>query len=1121
MGTSLRMALFILVTFFCFTACDRRQAGTYPTGAHPPQVYPAKMIPVNANLYISKPIPVNTSKLKKVKAGTPQKSLVKNISKNVGTLETRLAGAPTVNYPGKDGLLLPEIIPVSVNARPGAARQSNIAKELTYKDPNPFSIATFGKAQGLRSGIVSSFLIDKAGNIWMGTASGITVYDGHTYTNITTAQGLVFNDVRSAYQDSRGNIWLGTLGGGISMYDGLNYYNFTEKDGLCNNFIGTITEDNKGNIWMGSMGSGVSMYNGHSFSNYSKKQGLPCDTVNSLMKDNSGNLWMGTNKGVSRFNGESFTNYSTREGLSSDKVYALLQDNRGRIWTGTLGGGISIFDKNSFSYLNTRNGLVNDEIFSLLQGREGNIWIGTHYGLSEYNGSHITTFNETHGLTNTNIYCLMQDHVGNIWIGTGGGGALRYTPHSFRHFTENDGLKKNYIFSLLEDHSKNLWIGTWRGGISKLQGNTVQTFSIGQGIPDNDIRSIYEDNNKNLWIASFKGIQKFDGSSFVYLTKKDGLADDDVNCITADKQGNLWVGTERGASRFDGTSITNFLSGSEVIHIASIKTDKDGNTWFGTSSGIYMYDGKSIFRLGDNSTDSNYVVSQVNEDKAGRLWFATNAGLLRYEGKRMIHFTEKEGLVSNETTSVIEDHAGNIWVGSRFGLSKLSPFRAALFEERIQGNTIYDNDVFFKNYGYADNFLGISSNASALIETSDHKIYIGTSNGLSTIDPTEETNDSIPSNIQITGIKIENQFIDWNVLSQNQDTSFLLNNGIRFRDFHFDSLSRWNNLPIGLHLNWESNTITFEFSGITTGQPQNVKYQYRLNGPQQFSTIFTNQAFASYGNLDPGKYIFRVRAMNYNGYWSDENIFAFTIMTPWWQTWLFRAFVLSAIATLTFLIVRLIYRYQLHKQKTAFEKKLALQLERQRISSDLHDEIGSTLSSINIYSNLARTELNKEPYLDSISSNITEAVEKLDDLVWKINPNYDTLGSVINRLMYYAEPLAQAKVAGIELGASEEIRTQKLDAEQKHQLYLLLKELVNNTLKHSGCKTIRINFEMKENKLIVSVQDDGKGFEENEAYNQRNGMRIMKERAETMKWKLEMKSTPGDGTFTTVLLPLA
>ncbi len=1092
----------------------------YPVGTYTPQVFPAHLSTLDIREIMKKPVIVNESDLKKVPAGNPQITLIKRISHEVGTLNTRKAGAPITNYPGRNGFLLPGVVPVRMNPVPAMAMQSAVAKELTYKDPNPFSIASFGKAQGLRSSIVGCLVKDRTGNIWMGTSLGVTVYDGHTYTNITTKEGLVFNDVRSAFQDTRSNIWLGTLGGGISRYDGRCFTNFTKKDGLCGDFIVAITEDRKGNVWLGSMDGGISKFDGHSFTNYSTKQGLPGDSVNALLTDTKGNLWIGTMNGLSKFDGESFVNYNAHQGLSDSRVYSLLEEKPGRIWIGTFGGGITILDQNDLHYINTKNGLADNEVFSLIEGKDHKIWIGTHNGISRYDGHSLTNLNEKHGLVNTNIYCLLQDGAGNIWIGTGGGGALRYNPHSFTHFAENDGLNKNYVFSLLEDHAGSLWIGTWRGGVSNLIGNTLKTYTRKQGIHDDDIRSICQDKKGNIWFATFKGIEKYDGHSFTNVSKKNGLVHDDVNSITTDESGNLWIGTEKGASKYDGRSITNFFADSGGVRVSSIQTDSKGNTWFCTDAGIYKYDGKNISQLRDSLLGSHIAVAHANEDHLGRLWFATNSGLLQYDGNRIIHFSEKEGLISNEVTSVMEDHSGNIWIGSRGGLSKLSPFRLAVFDTRLKGNMIFENDVFFKNYGYADNFLGVSSNHGALIETSDHLIRVGTTNGLTSIDPGQEMNDSIPSNIQITGVKIEGQFIDWNNLSERQDTSFQFRNGILFHGFHFDSLSRWNNLPLGLQLNWENNSITFEFSGITTSQPQNVKYQYRLDGPEKFGTIFTNQSFASYGNLASGKYLFRVRAMNYAGYWSDERKFTFTILTPWWQTWWFRILALSIFSALVFLIIRLVYRYQLQKQKSTLEKELALQYERQRISADLHDEIGSTLSSINIYSNLAKSEEIKEPYLDSISTNVTDAVEKLDDLVWKINPKYDTLGSVINRLMIYAEPLAQAKSAAIELIVSDQLRMQKMDAEEKHQLYLLLRELVNNTLKHADCKTIKISFVIEGKQLRASVQDDGKGFEENDAHNHRNGMRIMKERAIGMKWKLEIITAPGQGTHTTILLPV-
>ncbi len=954
----------------------------------------------------------------------------------------------------------------------------------------------------------------------MGTTLGVTIFDGHNYTNITTNQGLVNNDVRSILQDRRGNTWMGTLGGGISKYDGKSFSNFTIKDGLSNNSIGAIKEDIKGNIWFGTWGGGIIKYDGFMFTNYSKKQGLVNDSVNALLTVSYGNIWVGTNGGVSKFDGVSFSNYTSAQGLGDKNVYTLLQDRKGRLWIGTIGGGVKIFDGVSFSILNAKNGLIHDDVFSLLEDKKGDIWIGTHYGLSRYDGHSITNYSEKQGLTNANIYCLMHGKVGNIWIGTGGGGALKYNPHSFRHITENDGLKRNYTFSLFEDHSKHLWIGSWRGGVSVLANHTLKTFTKKEGLPDDDIRSVYQDKKGALWFATYHGIVKYDGLSFANITTANGLCDNDVNCISGDHQGNLWIGTENGASKFNGSHFTDYFFSRSKIQVQSIREDRLGNIWFGTSAGVFEFDGKNFYQFGDERGVYNQPVSQIYEDRKNNLWFASAAGLLKYDGKQIIQFTEKEGLINNEISAILEDYLDNIWVGSPGGLCQLTPDKALLFDKKANGGIISDTDVFFTKYRYANDFLGLNVNYRAITETSDHQIWIGTGNGVTTFDPSGKMNKTVTPTIYITAIRIANQEVNWNKLMQNPDTSFILGNGISFQKFRFDSLSGFYNLPRGLELDWKNNDITFECSGIAMEQPQNIKYRYILEGPEHFISGLTDQAFVSYGNLSPGNYIFKAKAMNYNGYWSDEAQFAFRIKSPYWQTWWFKIFASLVIGLLVFFLIRYIYLTDLHKQKAKLENELALQFERQRISTDLHDEIGSTLSSINIYSNLAKTEEIKEPYLDSIAENVADVLHKLDDLVWKINPKYNTVMSVVNRLEAYAVPLTEAKQISLEIAANDSIKSMRMSDETKHNLFLVLKELVNNAVKHSGCKTISLVFEEGKQQLTVIVKDDGSGIDASQSGNQGNGLINISERIKKLKGTVNFKSG-NKGTEVLILLPTA
>ena len=432
---------------------------------------------------------------------------------------------------------------------------------------------------------------------------------------------------------------------------------------------------------------------------------------------------------------------------------------------------------------------------------------------------------------------------------------------------------------------------------------------------------------------------------------------DDVNNIMEDKEGNLWFATEKGASKYNSYASPNFTSeqGLKDKIVYCIKQDKTGAYWFGTDKGAFLYDGKKFTHLIVKENLLNQPVTSISEGKDGNLWFGTlGQGAFKFDGHSVIQLNEKTGLINDDVTSVFEDKDGNLWFGTRMGLSKIAAEKLGLLSEKNTEEK--DNKILFKNFTYTDNFLGIGCVANAILQSKNGNIWIGTNNELTTFDPDAEIKDTLPPGIQITAVKLVNDDIDWTKLKQNKDTVFTLSNGTICKDFNFDSLSRWYNLPQHLSLAHNNNYISFDFAGIDMEQPQNMKYQYQLTGIDKSMSVLTSRSDVSYGNCPPGNYTFIVRAMNSEGYWSNDYKYKFAIRHPWWGTWWFRLLAVILFIAFVFLIVRFIFKQQLRKQKIALEKQLAIQNERQRISADLHDEIGSTLSSINIYAGLAKKE---------------------------------------------------------------------------------------------------------------------------------------------------------------------
>ena len=498
-------------------------------------------------------------------------------------------------------------------------------------------------------------------------------------------------------------------------------------------------------------------------------------------------------------------------------------------------------------------------------------------------------------------------------------------------------MSNNVVCSILEDKSGNLWFGTNGGGVSKYDGKSFTHFTEKEGLSNNVVCSILEDKSGNLWFGTNGGgVSKYDGKSFTHFTEKEGLSNNDVRSILEDKSGNLWFGTYGGGvSKYDGKSFTHF-------------TEKEGL--------------------------SNNVVRSILEDKSGNLWFGTNGGgVSKYDGKSFTHFTEKEGLSNNVVLSILEDKSGNLWFGTRFGLSKLSVGKLVEINEKVKSNSVKEEDIFFKNYTYEDGFLGIGCNGNSICEAKDGAIWIGANDRLTVYHPAVagEIADTSAPNIQLTSVELFNENVAWVNLEKKKDSTLTLGNGVGISNFEFDGVTKWYSLPEHLSLAYNNNYLTFNFIGVTMSQPKKVKYQYKLEGIDENWSALTNRNEAPYGNLPSGNYTFKVKAMNSEGYWSNEFNYSFVIRPPWWQTWWFRSLVVLLVIGSVWYYIKSREK-KLQREKEVLEEKVALRTvqlaektklaEEQKTIAEEHQK--EIIDSINYAERIQRSFMATKELLD-------------------------------------------------------------------------------------------------------------------------------------------------------------
>ncbi len=516
----------------------------------------------------------------------------------------------------------------------------------------------------------------------------------------------------------------------------------------------------------------------------------------SILQDSKGHYWISTyGEGVNKYDGSSFEHYSAPQGLSSKYVNSIIQDRTGKLWFATTDKGVIKYDGTSFTQLSVDEGLSGHEVHSMLEDKAGTLWFGTNYGLCKYDEKIFTHFNASLGFSEGDYSSILEDKTGNIWVGVYGGGLNRFDGKWVTHYTSEQGLSHNDGFCLLEDND-NLWIGTYNTGLNEYDGRSFIQF---ENLPKNiGIWSMLKDSKGNVWFGTSKGLYKYDRKNFTHFGIAQGLSSESITSIFEDKRGNLWLGTE-----YD--SLVNKLD------LSAAETGKYYFTHYNITQGLAL----SIF----------YCIIQ---DKKDNLWFgSSNSGVIKFDGKFFTRYTTAQGLSNNSVNSMVEDKDGNLWFLTRNGLCKMKSPGSIKVEKT---NPRHTQISLFSNYLYSDGFLGVGSHFNSMIIDRDGNIWAGAGNRLTCYHPNGDIPDTIPPAIRLSGIALFNENINWLDLEKKKDSTIILGNGTRLGDFNFSSLTAWYNQPENLQLAYNNNFITFQFIGITTNRPKEVRYQYLLKG---------------------------------------------------------------------------------------------------------------------------------------------------------------------------------------------------------------------------------------------------------------------------------------------------
>lgn len=783
--------------------------------------------------------------------------------------------------------------------------------------------------EGLSMDSLHGGVFDREGNLWVGTDGlGPSMYDGQSFTNYRAQAGIFDGIILRIVEDKAGNMWFASDGAGVYKYDGYVFTNYTQSDGLANDKVNGILEDKSGNLWFSTYGGGISKYDGKQFTNYSTSDGLADNHVYQTIEDAKGNLWIATLGGVSQFDGKTFRNYTEADGLPSNSITTVLEDKKGQFWFGTKDAGIIKYDGIHFVPYTTENGLASNSINHLMEDSKGHIWVATSNGANEYDGTSFTTYSKSNGLLSNEVVYILQDKIGNIWFITRNGGIFKYGGQFLTNY-----IWETFTRSIAEDTEGNLWFSTLGEGVFKYDGKEFTQYTIKQGLANNFVESSFLDKNGNLWFGTHEGVSKFDGKSFTTFTKEQGLPDNWIRTIQEDQNGNLWFGTEiSGVSKFDGTTFTNYTTSQGLVHnvIRASIIDKEGNIWFGTDGGgISKFDGKAFTNYTTKNGLSDGYVWSFNIDSFGNLWVGSFGGVMRFDGSTFHTYTTSDGLPDNVIANTGFTKDGKLVIATQDGVAVMTGYTIRDGNEETDEiilpsqNNLKNQDlkkykpvleIFNVKSGYPIKDANTGQNGVFLDSRGMLWIATGsTKTGVVKLDFSAFNKSKEPPKVLIQQLTVNNDVVIWsdlikrdskensnapsgktypaNLTEEAITLGKLLNDTQRdelrekFEDVKAGDLSKFSYIPKKLVLPYSNNILTVDFGAVEPSLPDDILYQYKLEGYYNQWSNPSNLSKTTFGNMSEGKYVLKIKARSPFGVWSEPMTYEFTVLPPWYRTW--------------------------------------------------------------------------------------------------------------------------------------------------------------------------------------------------------------------------------------------
>lgn len=941
--------------------------------------------------------------------------------------------------------------------------------------------------------------------------------------------GLPHNVVNRAVQDGRGFLWVATAGG-LARFDGREFREFAvpmaNPDAGFN--IRDLTLENPDTLLLLPASGGVLRLRDGVFTDHPVTAALTGKTVLNIFSEPGGTLWLGgPGTLLMRWHDGKLATLGAGEGFLAKRAarHYFAIDGDGRTWVScgdflgwyrdgrliqvpletraSIGiaaarsGGVWIStDERLLKWEDDRLSVVCDQLSwlpgkgvvqHLFEDRSGVLWIATRrlglFRLQQGKPVSVPT-------GRFQITALTADAESNLWAAMEGGGLSRLKPKTFVVLDSSTGMPDDQAVSVCEDASGAIWCADRRNGLVCISGGETRIFSQTDTPLALYASNVCPDQQGNLWIGSVNGLYRLpaDRSQPVQMFDR-GLQP--VRSLFCGRDGDVWVGSGSGAGpgyqlgRFHAGVYRAFSAaeGFQGKHVVAIADAADGAVWIGTYDGevLELRDGRFIPRIGKREAQLGHIHS-LHFDASGALWLGSERGLARLKDGRLRVFTRADGLPDDLITQVLEDDRGRLWVSSRRGFFYVgidglnavaegrTPRVAATMLGREEGLPAFSSPVGGQPMAWKGH---------------DGRLWFVTDRGVIGFDPEGSLPTRAAPAVYIDSILVEGRSVP----------------------VPAESLR----IPSGDH------RVDFRFVAPNYSAPEKVRLRHRLVGFDQDWIETTAARSASYVRLPPGTYQLRVMATSGDG--GTDNFAAnlgVIVVPAWWQTWWLRALFVLGFTGLVAALARLWSHRRLKSRLDRLEREHALEKERSRIARDLHDDLGGSLTQIGLLADRLKrqgTDPALGPALGQLAWRTRRLAGDLESIVWTVSPKNNTLDRLAAFIAQYVNGFCRDTAVRVIVRGEESIPPVPVAPDAQHHLLAVLKEALNNVLKHAHATGVTVTMAVEGEEFVLRVADDGIGFDPAAAeHSERNGLNNIRSRVADLGGRVEISSGAGRGT---------